>query len=219
MNKVGIILTTWNLLEETRKTIVSLIQNTSNYELVVVDNASNDGTQEWIKLQGFSIIELTKNTDLAAALNLGIRYFFNKENNDVHYDMCWIHNDMIFYPNWLTKLQEYFEKHPECAKVASHNMRDSLAPERPGNELPCLIRGAVLKKIGLYDERYIGCGGYEDWDMNKRLLNDGYIVMITPESKVFHKGMATRSLRNTDPEAQHNSHQYLLKWGNTQCPV
>lgn len=189
------------------------MENTNNYDLVVVDNASDDGTQAWVKEQGINIVECKEYTSLTEALNKGIRYFFDKETEGLHYDICWIHNDMTFYPNWLGALEEYLEKHQECGRVASHNMRDPLLPERSGNELPCLIRGHVLKKIGLFDERFIGIGGREDWDLNNRIVDNGYTVMITPESRVYHIGMATRSLRNTDPEAGHNAAVYHQKYG------
>jgi GT2 family glycosyltransferase len=219
MNKVGIFLTTFNLLEGTKKTLASLIQNTANYDLIVVDNNSTDGTQQWIKDQGIHIIEFKQQTDLTVALNAGIKYFLEKEIDDLYYDVCWIHNDMIFYPGWLDALQEYFEKHSECGKVAPHNMRDPLQPERPGNELPCLLRGTTLKQIGLYDERFIGIGGREDWDMNNRMVESNWTVMITPESKVYHEGMATRKLINTDPEAGYNANIYFQKYGTYECKV
>lgn len=218
MNKVGIILTTMNQLELTKKALKSLFENTSNFDLVVVDNNSTDGTQEYIREQGIALISFDRYASLTEALNVGIRHFFDKETLELHYDICWIHNDMTFYPEWLANLQKYLENNEKCGRVASHNMRDPLAPERPGNELPCLIRGHVLKIIGLFDERFIGIGGREDWDLNNRIVRDGYTVMITPESKVYHIGMATRSLRNTDPEAQHNAGVYFQKW-NTYDPL
>lgn len=212
MNKVGIILTTMNQLEMTKKALKSLYENTFNYDLVVVDNNSTDGTVEFLEEQGIKVIHFDKDTSLTEALNAGIRYFFDRESPGLHYDICWIHNDMTFFPDWLTNLQKYFEEHPKCGRVASHNMRDPLLPERPGNELPCLIRGHVLKQIGLFDERFIGIGGKEDWDLNNRIVRDDWTVMITPESKVFHIGMGTRSLRNTDSEAGYNSGIYFQKW-------
>lgn len=218
MNKIGIILTTMNQLELTKKALKSLYEKTSNFDLVVVDNNSNDGTVEYIKEQNIPIIEFDKDTSLTEALNAGIRYFFERERDDQHYDICWIHNDMTFLDGWLDGLQKYLVDHPECGRVSSHNMRDELAPERSGNELPFLIRGHVLKQVGLFDERFIGIGGREDWDLNNRIVRDGWTVMITPESRVHHIGMATRSLRNTDPEAGHNAGVYFQKW-NTYDPL
>lgn len=219
MNRTGIILTTFNQLELTKKALASLIENTADYDLIVVDNNSTDGTQQWIKDQGFNIIEFREYTSLTKALNAGINYFFDRENYDLKYNICWIHNDMTFFPKWLDALEEYLETHHECGKVSSHNMRDPLAPERSGNELPCLMRGATLKLVGLFDERYIGIGGREDWDMNNRIVDSNQTVMITPESRVYHIGMATRSLRNTNDEANYNANIYFQKWGTYDCKV
>ncbi len=219
MNKIGIILTTMNQLELTKNAIKSLIQNTDYpYELVIVDNNSTDGTQDWVKQQGFDIIEFKQDTSLTEALNVGIRFFLNKETNGISYDIAWIHNDMIFYTGWLTALVTYLEEHEECGRISSHNMRDPLDGERQGNELPFLIRGHVLKKIGLFDEKFIGIGGVEDWDINRRIIQDNFTVMITPESRVFHTGMATRKLRDTDAEAQYNMGVYFSKWGTYEPP-
>jgi len=213
MNRIGIILTTFNHLDLTKKCLKSLIENTKDYELVVVDNMSNDGTREFIKAQGIPMIEIDEWVGVSTALNTGIRYFFTKENQSNFYDICWIHNDMTFWPYWLDGLRDYLLKHQECGRIASHNMRDPLNPERPGNELPFLIRGAVLKKIGLFDERYKGSAGKEDWDMNNKLLDNHWTVMITPESKVFHTGCATRSGLMPKEWEEENNALYFSRWG------
>lgn len=54
--------------------------------------------------------------------------------------------------------------------------------------------------------------GYEDWDLNNRIRQDGFRVIIDPSSKVFHKGMQTRIRRDTTAEQIHNSEVYLAKW-------
>jgi GT2 family glycosyltransferase len=213
MTKTGIILTTYNNLEMTKKALKSLMENTKNFELVIVDCASTDGTVEWVEQQGIQMIHFDKYVSLTEALNAGIRHFFDKEKPDLYYNICWIHNDMTFEKGWLEALEVYLDHNPKCGRVSSQNTRDSIEPERPGNELPCLIRGHVLKQIGLFDERFIGIGGREDWDLNKRILDNGFSVMITPTSRVYHVGMATRSQRNTDAEADHNAAVYFQKWG------
>jgi len=219
MKKIGIILTTFNNLEMTKVCLHSLFENTTNYELIVVDNNSTDGTQDWIKKQNIQLIELKEWKGVSSAINQGIRFFFNKENEKTFYDICWIHNDMTFFPKWLNALQEYLDNHPECGRVASHNMRDPLAPERPGNELPFLIRGECFKKIGMFDERFKGAAGKEDWDFNNRLLDNGWKIMITPESKVFHKGAGTRSGLMPREWEEHNNWLYWSKWGTNEPKV
>lgn len=219
MKKTGIILTTFNKLDLTKTCLKSLIQNTTDYELIVVDNMSDDGTREWLKEQNIKTINFDEWVSVAVVLNAGIRYFFEKETNDISYDICWIHNDMTFYPGWLDALEKYLEDNPKCGRVASHNMRDQLAPERSGNELPFLIRGHCFKSLGMFDENFMGSMGYEDWDMNKRLIENDWTVMITPESRVFHTGMGTRKDIHKPDWESNNSQVYFKKWGTYDSPV
>lgn len=213
MKKIGVILTTFNKLDMTKECLKSFVENTTNYDLVIVDNNSNDGTQEWVKQQKFQLIEFNSWVGISEALNAGIRYFLDKEDNDTEYDICWIHNDMTFFPGWLDALVKYLDDNPKCGRIASHNMRDPLNPERSGNELPFLIRGHIFKEIGMFDERFKGTAGKEDWDFNNRLLDNGWTIMITPESKVFHKGAGTRSGLMPREWEDFNSQLYFSKWG------
>lgn len=219
MNRVGIILTTFNKLDLTKDCLKSLVQNTDDYDLVVVDCMSDDGTREWIQEQGIDLITFDERVGVSTSINAGIRHFFEKETEELHYDICWIHNDMTFFPGWLDGLKNYLEEHPDCGRVASHNMRDPMDEERPGNELPFLIRGHCFKSIGMFDERYLGACGYDDWDFNNRLLENNWSVMITPESRVYHIGAATRAGMCTEEWEQHNANLYYSKFGTYDAKV
>ncbi len=156
-------------------------------------------------------------SSLAASLNRGFREALAA---DCEY-VGWIHPDMRFNdPEWLTGLLHEFRCWPKIAKACAANTRDAL-PETmiDGHEQCYLIRASVLREIGLFDEGYIGIGGYEDWDMNQRCINAGYRVVITPRSKVFHEGMATRSKRDTTPEQQANATYFETKWGTHEAPL
>jgi len=83
---------------------------------------------------------------------------------------------------------------------------------KEGQEQAYLIRRGILFRIGLFDEKFIGIGGYEDWDMNNRIRQEGLKVVIVPRSKVWHKGMQTRSRRDTSAEQIYNAGVYQTKW-------
>jgi GT2 family glycosyltransferase len=53
-------------------------------------------------------------------------------------------------------------------------------PVRQGTVL--YVTAEVIRQVGLFDERFVGIGGYEDWDWNRRCLNAGYRVVLTPRS-------------------------------------
>lgn len=222
MNKTGIILTTFNKLDLTKKALKSLAENTNDYELLVVDNQSTDGTREWIQEQGIAMIEFDEWVGVSTALNAGIRHFFDKEyEGGPQYDICWIHNDMEFLQGWMDALREYLEQNPKCGRVNCQNLRDGDGgePERPGNELPFLMRGHVLKTVGMFDERYKGACGYEDWDHNNKLLENDWTIMITPKARVIHTGMATRSGMCSPEWENHNSTLYCQKWGTHESKI
>lgn len=160
---------------------------------------------------------LSWDTPLAEALNLGFRYLL-----EAGYDFIgWIHPDMRFDdPHWLEGLLHEMRCWEQLGKVCAANTRDTLPADLVDGQEQCyLIRRSVLEEIGLFDERFVGIGGYEDWDMNQRILNAGYRVAITPRAQVFHKGMATRSRRDTTSEQIANAAYFESKWGSNACPV
>jgi hypothetical protein len=162
-------------------------------------------------------LEVDQGISLATALNTCFRRLLS----DGYEYIGWIHPDMRFGdPEWLTGLLHELRCWPKIGKVCAANTRDTLPGGMiDGHEQCYLIRSSVLREIGLFDEGYVGIGGYEDWDMNMRVLNAGYRVVITPRSRVFHEGMATRSRRDTTAEAIANAEYFRAKWGSDKCPV
>lgn len=48
-----------------------------------------------------------------------------------------------------------------------------------------IVRGDILKKVGLFDERY--CLYFEDSDLCKRIKDSGLKLVIDPKIKIWHK--------------------------------
>lgn len=154
---------------------------------------------------------------LAEALNMCFRRLLA----DGYEYIGWIHPDMRFEdPEWLTGLLHELRCWPKVGKVCAANTRDMLPEDMiDGHEQCYLIRASVLREIGLFDEQFVGIGGWEDVDMHRRILNAGYRVCLTPRSLVFHEGMGTRSRRDTTAEQIHNAGVYRAKWGNNEFCV
>ena len=72
---VSIIIVTWNRREDVLETVQSIFeQSYKNFEIVVVDNGSSDGTVEALR-QLYSpvvIVELDRNVGVTAGRNAGI---------------------------------------------------------------------------------------------------------------------------------------------------
>lgn len=166
----------------------------------------------------FEVLTVDGNTDsLCVSLNKGFDHFRRRGFDYIG----WVHPDMRFDDSeWLTSLVSELRCWPKIGKVCAANTRDPL-PDRliDGHEQCYIVRRLVLDEIGLFDEAYTGIGGYEDWDMNRRILNAGYRVCISPRARVYHAGMQTRSKRDTDDDARQNASRFIEKWGSTLAPV
>ena len=76
--KISIIIPTYNKLEFTKKCLAAINKNSGkiNYEVIIVDNGSTDGTQEYIKrlthsFKHLTLIENKENLGFAKANNIG----------------------------------------------------------------------------------------------------------------------------------------------------
>ena len=94
---VSIIIPHWNGIDTLSECISSLIQtNFKSYEIIVVDNASSDGSQEWIKKNHPNIIlvENKKNHGYAGGCNRGLKTVNGDLivflNNDTTQDSMWL---------------------------------------------------------------------------------------------------------------------------------
>ncbi|MEJ8545131.1 glycosyltransferase family 2 protein [Brevibacillus borstelensis] len=223
---VGLMLTTYNQLEDTKHTLQSLRQNTSHpYRLVIVDNASTDGTVAYLKENGYRLVENEQPVSLTEALNQGITYFL-ADPEITH--IGWIHNDMEFYPKWLERLIDFLQDKKDIGKLAPVSlhlfgpndpqfaeefMASNSGVSYPGNTCPWIMPREVIEKVGLFDERFVKCGGYEDWDYNNRILEAGYNVLITQGSTVWHPAMGTRKNHDESESSGKNAELYFRKWG------
>ena len=90
--KLSIITLTYNKLKYTKKYVESLFKYTKDFELIIVDNGSTDGTREY--LQSLNNVKLIFNDE-----NIG----FSKGNNqgltiaEGEY-IAFLNNDILLYP-------------------------------------------------------------------------------------------------------------------------
>lgn len=224
---VGIMLTTFNFLEKTRRCVESLRRATGHpYKLLLIDNHSTDGTPDYARQAGLRAIANDREVSLTRALNQGLQAFL--DDPEVEF-IAWIHNDMLFFPGWLEGLVRVASR-PEIGKLAPWNVMGDPAQYSdewaakfmqehkdeliPGNNCPWIMRKEVAGRVGLFDEDFIQCGGCEDWDYNNRAADAGYFVGTTGASVVWHEGMGTRNYVDNRDACFHNAGVYARKWGS-----
>jgi GT2 family glycosyltransferase/glycosyltransferase involved in cell wall biosynthesis len=102
-SRVSIIVLTYNKLEYTRRCFDRLRETTEDYELVVVDNASTDGTVEYLReLEAADgqvrVVYNTENRGFAAGCNRGVSAASCET-------ICLLNNDTLPSPGWLDAMR------------------------------------------------------------------------------------------------------------------
>ena len=233
----SIVILTHNQLEFTRLCVESIRHYTdAPYELIFVDNASTDGTGDYLdSISGALIIRNTTNRGFPAAANQGIRAANGRQ-------VLLLNNDTIVTTGWLTRLLNAFEADPHiglagpCSNCvgsdqqvpANYNDLSNLdgfawdwARQNLGKLLDTdrligfclLIRREVINRIGLLDEDF-GLGCFEDDDYCKRALHAGFRAVIARDAFVHHFGGQTFLGIGVDYAAllQSNKDLFLKKW-------
>lgn len=180
-----------------------------NFEVVVVDNDSKDGSLELAKnlFPKFHFIKNEKNIGFSAGNNIGIRFALEKMADYIFL----LNNDALLEKDTLSKLVETAEKERASifspliydrnnkiwfsgGKIKWTQMRAIHKNNRPKNKEPytveyisgcaMLIKKEVFKKIGLFSEDYFLY--YEDADFCVRAKKEGFKCKIIPSAKVKH---------------------------------
>lgn len=113
---VAIIILNWNGLDNTLDCLNSLRNLAySNYEVVVIDNASTDGSEEVIsrKFPEHNLIHNSKNLGFAEGNNVGMRWALEQ---DFKYILL-LNHDTTVDPSFLNELLEVSESDPQIGIV------------------------------------------------------------------------------------------------------
>ena len=190
MNKrVCAIVVTYNRLE-TLKTAVAhiLAQTVAPTEIVIVDNNSTDGTQEYLQsLNGQNSIHcifMESNTGSAGAIAKGMTYGLSQNA----FDYFWILDDDTFYaPHALKDLIENIEQ-TQFVMLGLHGANFKMGtkvhadPNKKLQEVDytmidgAIIKADVVKKVGpLAEEFFMMC---DDHEYSIRIRKNGYKIGV-----------------------------------------
>ncbi len=228
MPKVSVVVLTYNNLALNKECVKSILTKTAyaNYELIIVDNQSTDGTIEYLKeleakkIPNVKIILNDENLGFAGGNNLGI------EKADGDYVLL-LNNDTIITRGWLTSMVKHLENNksygmcnPVTNSIGNESMiavnysskeeLDRFAYSYTGmhmneeykdvDRLPLfatLIRKSMVEKIGALDASY-KVGMFEDDDYTEAALQAGYGIVIVEDAFIHHVNNA--SFKKLDDE-------------------
>jgi len=195
----AIIVPVWNQLFYTKKFIYSVLKNTKNYRLYIIDNGSTDGTDKFLKSikKKFSDLKI-----LTYKTNRGVVAAWNKGVKEAYKDGCKyfaiVNNDIQVTQNWLPNLLEVF-KDKDVWVVCPDSSIGELPVGFPDNPYPDpkVNRGKYFTshKLGGW------CFATKRDVFTKRLKEDGYF--FDPQFKVLW-------YEDTDFEAFVYNHDRLI---------
>lgn len=218
MARVAVIVPNWNGLRFIERCLKSLsAQSFADFETVVVDNGSTDGSAELVKTKfpRVRLIQLPKNFGFSVAINAGV-----KETASEY--VAFLNNDTEVDSAWLSELVRALDSEPTAGSAASKilwdNARDRIyaagdffCAEGLGGNIgsgmtdgpafadpawvfsasacASLYRRRVLDEIGPLEERFFIF--YEDIDLGFRAQLAGWQCIYVPAAVVYHAGTGT----------------------------
>lgn len=247
--RASLIVVAYNNLALTRLCIESILRHTDylNYEIVVVDNNSTDGTQTYLRRLAAQhprvrIILNSENEGFARANNQGVAL------STGHYIVL-LNNDTVVPPGWLSRLLRHLED-PEVGMVGpvtnfagneakievsyrtyaemlafarehTHS-HDGQAADIDVLAMFCVaLRRETYEMMGPLDEQF-RIGMFEDDDYAQRIRAAGLRIVCAADVFVHHFGQAAfkKLMRDGRYEAlfDENRRRYEAKWNLKWTP-
>ena len=203
---ISVVIPAYNKKNSLQSAIGSLYNQSypkDKYEVIVVDDGSTDGTQQWVKLKQQDCSCRLRyfyqaNKGPAAARNLGIR----NASGDI---IAFIDSDCIASYSWIEKLVNGYNNdrvagiggtikaRPTTSKISRYCAYIKMNEQPPIDDtgIVYLITGnasfrkSSLGLVGGFDERYNSAGG-EDPDLCYRLKERGYILKYNRDAVVYN---------------------------------
>ncbi len=180
MPKVSVIIPTYNRLPMLKEAVDSILtQDFEDFELIVVDDGSTDGTGEEIKQYGgrVKLLQFPENRGVSAARNRGILSSKGKYVAFLDSDDLWVKGKMRVQAEFLDQNPHY----PMCytdeiwirkgrrvnpmLKHAKYSgwILEKCLPLCTISPSSAMMRRTLFSKVGLFDEALPVCEDYDFW--------------------------------------------------------
>jgi glycosyltransferase involved in cell wall biosynthesis len=222
--KASIVIPTYNREKLLEKCITLLFEQTcpkTDYEIVVVDDGSLDGTEQLVKkLQGSSPVKLKylkqKNRGPAAARNLGIK---NSKGNII----AFTDDDCLPDKNWLNNIIKPFNDEDIAGVEGRVIMEGEKTPFTRNIEnleggkyiTACMAyRKNILESVGFFNESF-PYPEFEDTDLAYRVLGQKKRIEFCEKAVVFHPN-EERSIKSILKKVKYMRSLIVLKEKNNE---
>ena len=236
---VSIIIPIHNKVEYTKQCVEHLVLNTAYkpYEVIIIDNASSDGTVEFLDSLEGDVKIITNDTNLGFAMsnNQGAKVAKGKY-------LMFLNNDTIPQPGWLENMVKIMKERSDVAVVGSKMIYPDNTIQHAGvvfdvsdagvhishiykgfdrdrkavnhiREMNAVTAACMLVKKDfflnnrMFDEGFLN--GYEDIDFCLRVREKGLKIIYTPESELLHYEEMTEGRLSY---SERNIRHFLNKW-------
>jgi len=196
--KLAVVVVTYNRLDFLKKNLESLCGQTRKpAEIIVVDNASTDGTRDF--LSRFSaecsilrVIRLTENVGGSGGFAAGLKDAISRGA-----DWVWMmDDDAVPFPDALYEIEKVMRTVPLKTGVLLSRITDReefsksdiIIPAVKGTFVGFAVRREVVQKVGYPDSSFFIYA--DDYDYSVRIRKAGFDILKVNASVIFHKDWA-----------------------------
>jgi len=202
--EITIVVPMFNARKTAEKCLISLLrQSYENYEIIMVDDCSTDGTYELVKQlvdqsERIRIKQTRENLGAAAARNLGIK---EAKGEYIAFTDC----DCVVDTQWLERLVDCLVtnrgevaggevKTPREINFFArslgtlHKPAPKLISKDEAEDIPtcnAIFKKSLLARMNYFDEAFKFCGG-EDTDLCARIKSKKIPIHYAPEAILWH---------------------------------
>jgi len=215
------------------KTLIETIPANTNYEIVLINDASTDGTKDWLntlQVPHVRIINNETNQGFAKTNNIAVR----QASGEI---LVLLNNDLVFDSDWLTPMLNILNTEDLKAgvvgniqyKVINHEVdhagvalshksqfihktnfdADKLYSKQLAVTGACMMmKKSDFDRVSGFSEEFVN--GCEDLDLCFKLKSEGLSIYLSHKSQIHHHVSLSRDLTNAQNEL--NSRLLLKKW-------
>ena len=231
--KISIIIVNYNGKELLQKCLESLFKTDyENFEVILVDNNSTDGSIEFVtkNYPKIIVIKLDSNKGFAEPNNVGAKIAKGEH-------LLFLYNDTVTTSNFISEMVKVLQKDEQVAICQSLLLRPNGDVDSSGDFIDkigivynsktkidqikevssargacMMIRKKIFDKLGGFDEKFFF--SFEDVDLGWRSWILGYKVVIAPNSIVYHSVGKTSSKLKSEAAFHGLKNQLAMKITN-----
>ncbi|MBW3020036.1 glycosyltransferase family 2 protein [Candidatus Woesearchaeota archaeon] len=209
---VSIIIRTKNRLNHLKNCLKSISKlNYKNFDVIIVNDCSTDGTKEYLKDSNYKVINLEKTNTSAELYNIGIR------NSDSEF-VAFADDDCIVDENWLIELiKPYFISDDIICVGGKSFIGNTEKLYFPGQIVGCNMsfRRSIFKKFE-FDKNLKYSHLHDETELILRLVDKNYKVYN--ENKAIIKHFIDESkLKSVLEGAEYEPYCSHLNWIYMHC--